>query len=177
MLITVFGSSRPVEGDPEYETARRLGGELARSGFAVCTGGYGGTMEAVSRGAAEAAGRVLAVTARSFQSRANPWVSEETVVETWRDRLFRLIEMGRGYVALPGGTGTLAEIAVVWEMLNKGVLPARPLVLLGEFWKPVIRLVEAVERQGSPWRAAKAPLIDFAPDPAAACRRLQEFLA
>ena len=176
MVVTVFGSSRPAEGDPQYETARRLGNELARSGFAVCTGGYGGTMEAVSRGAAEAGGRVVGVTARSFQSRANRWVQEEIAVETWRDRLFRLIALGQGYVALPGGTGTLAEIAVVSEMLNKGQLAHRPLVLLGEFWKPVISLVESVGHQGSLWQAAETPLVQFAPDPAVACQLLQKSL-
>ncbi len=124
-------------------------------------------MEAVSRGAAEAGGRVVGVTARSFPSRANRWVQEEIVVETWRDRLFRLIELGRGYVALPGGTGTLAEIAVVSEMLNKGQLAPRPLVLLGEFWKPMITLIQTVE--------ATTTLAQFAPDPAAACQCLREW--
>lgn len=158
MIVTVFGSSRPVPGDPEYETARQLGDELARSGFGVCTGGYGGTMEAVSRGAAEAGGRVLAVTARVFGRSANRWVAEDTVVETWRDRLFKLIELGDAYVVLPGGTGTLAELAVVWEMLNKRVLGPRPLVLVGQFWRPLVDLVQAVENKGSPWLSANQNL-------------------
>ena len=58
-IITVFGSSRPVEGDPEYTEARILGHALAASGFAVCTGGYGGVMAAVSRGAKDAGGPFL----------------------------------------------------------------------------------------------------------------------
>jgi uncharacterized protein (TIGR00730 family) len=161
-VVTVFGSSRPAAGHPEYETARQLGHELARAGFAVCTGGYGGTMEAVSRGASEAGGRVLAVTARVFRSKANPWVQEETVVESWRDRLFKLIELGDAYIALPGGTGTLAEIAVVWEMLNKGFLPQRRLALLGNFWRPMVEVVHAADGAGS--------LVRFAADPREACR-------
>ncbi len=176
MTITVFGSSRVPEGEPEYQIGLELGGALARSGFAVCTGGYGGTMEAVSRGAAQAGGHVMGVTARSFPSRANLWVAEEIVVETWRDRLFRLIELGNGYLALPGGTGSLAEIAVVWEMLNKRILAPRPLVLLGEFWKPVISLVAAVERQDSSWRESEGSVVQLAPDPVAACRLLEALL-
>jgi uncharacterized protein (TIGR00725 family) len=50
-IITVFGSSRPQEGDADYAEARALGEHLAKAGFAVCSGGYGGVMEAVSRGA------------------------------------------------------------------------------------------------------------------------------
>jgi uncharacterized protein (TIGR00725 family) len=67
--ITVFGSSRPREGEALYREARALGAALAAKGFIVCTGGYGGTMEAVSRGAKEAGGQTLAVTAEFFGSR------------------------------------------------------------------------------------------------------------
>ena len=130
-------------------------------------------MEAVSRGAAEAGGRVLAVTARVFGGPANRWVSEETVVDTWQDRLFKLIELGDAYVALPGGTGTLAEIAVVWEMLNKRVIERRPLILLGGFWKPMVDLVQAVENQGSPWVAADQNLVQIAESPKDAVGLLQ----
>lgn len=130
-------------------------------------------MEAVSCGAAEAGGRVLAVTARVFGRAANQWVAEETAVESWRDRLFKLIELGDAYVALPGGTGTLAEIAVVWEMLNKRVLEPRPFVLLGEFWRPALQPVQAIENQGSSWLEATQRLVQFARDPAEACRLLR----
>jgi len=130
-------------------------------------------MEGVSRGAAEAGGRVLAVTARVFGREANPWVAEVIGVETWRDRLFKLIELGDAYVALPGGTGTLAEIAVVWEMLNKGVLDPRPFVLLGEFWRPVLQPVQAIENQGSSWLEASQRLVQFAGDPAEVSRLLR----
>jgi len=55
-IVTVFGSSRPREGEADYEEARILGRALAQHGF-FCSGGYGGVMEAVSRGAKEAAGK------------------------------------------------------------------------------------------------------------------------
>src|ERR1700726_4572962 len=116
-IITVFGSSRPRPGESDYEEARILGGELARRGFQVCSGGYAGVMEAVSRGAKQAGGRTIGITAKSFSSRANEWIDKEVRVANWRDRLFELVKRGHGYVACRGGTGTLAELAVVWEML------------------------------------------------------------
>lgn len=180
-VITVFGSSRPGEGDADYAEARALGAALAERGFAVCTGGYGGVMEAASRGAKDAGGRVLAVTAEFFAARANRWVDEEIRVATWQERLFRLIELGDGFVACKGGTGTLVELAVVWEMLNKRVLARKPFVVLGEFWQPVIervREVEAPARPSSetaaapvaawPWNEANNRLIHRAHSPAAA---------
>ncbi len=57
IIVTVFGSSRPHEGDADYEEARVLGRALAKHGFAVCSGGYAGVMAAVSRGAKEAGGK------------------------------------------------------------------------------------------------------------------------
>jgi uncharacterized protein (TIGR00725 family) len=83
-IITVFGSSRPEDGHADYAEALELGRALSTAGFAVCTGGYGGVMEAVSRGARENGGRVLAVTSSFFRSRANRWVQEEKRMETWQ---------------------------------------------------------------------------------------------
>jgi uncharacterized protein (TIGR00725 family) len=144
-IVTVFGGSRSREGDRHYRQAYALGVALAQKGLVVCSGGYGGTMEAVSRGAKQAGGRTLGVTAESFDRRANRWVDQDVRVKTWQSRLFELIRRGRGYVACPGGTGTLVELAVVWEMLNKGAMSAKPLVVLGDFWQPVIDRVREVE--------------------------------
>jgi uncharacterized protein (TIGR00725 family) len=144
-VVTVFGSSRPKPHDPAYGEARALGQELARAGLVVCTGGYSGVMEAVSRGAKEAGGKTLGITADFFRRGANAWVDEEVRMKTWQDRLFELIRRGDGYAACRGGTGTLAELAVVWEMLNKAVLPPRPFVALGPFWLPILERVREVE--------------------------------
>jgi uncharacterized protein (TIGR00730 family) len=159
-VITVFGSSRPAEGDALYEEARSLGRELAGGGFVVCSGGYGGVMEAVSRGAKEAGGHTLGVTASFFRSRANRWVDEEVRVATWQDRLFELVRRGDGYMACQGGTGTLVELAVVWEMLNKRVMPRKPFAVLGGFWQPVLERVREVESHAnSSWGELDGQLI------------------
>jgi uncharacterized protein (TIGR00725 family) len=144
-IITVFGSSRPLEGEPDYDVARALGRVLAEFGFAVCTGGYGGVMAGVSRGAKEAGGKTYGVTADIFSAKANAWVDVEVRVATWQDRLFELIRLADGFVACKGGTGTLVELAVVWEMLNKSVMPVKPFITLGDFWQPIIERVREVE--------------------------------
>jgi uncharacterized protein (TIGR00730 family) len=165
-VITVFGSSRPREGDSHYALAHSLGRALATQGFTVCSGGYGGVMEAVSRGAKEAGGRTLGITAQFFKSRANRWIDEEVHMKTWQDRLFALIDRAQGFVTCPGGTGTLVEFAVVWEMLNKRALAGKPLVVLGDFWQPVIDRVREVETgDASGWAESGEPLIHTAPTP------------
>jgi hypothetical protein len=177
-IITVFGSSRPEAGHVDYEEALELGRTLAAAGFRVCTGGYGGVMEAVSRGARESGGRVLAVTSSFFKSRANRWVDEETRANTWHERLFELVRLGDGYVACKGGTGTLVELAVVWEMLNKKAMQLRPFVVLGDFWQPVLDRVREVENEHtSRWGVSDDPLVHQAPTQAEAARFLSARLA
>ena len=177
-IVTVFGSSRPCAGDPHYVEAQALGAALAGRGFVVCSGGYGGVMEAVSRGAKEAGGRTLAVTAKFFRAHANHWVDEEIRVGTWQERLFELVKRGRAYVACRGGTGTLVELAVVWEMLNKGVMRSKPFVVLGDFWEPVVaRVREAELAHESRWSERREPLVYAAPSGTDAAGYLAERLA
>jgi uncharacterized protein (TIGR00730 family) len=161
MIVSVFGSSRPRANDLEYAEARELGRALAQKGFAICTGAYGGTMEAVSRGAKNAGGKTYDVTADFFAgAKANQWVDVEVRVKTWQERLFKIINLGDGFVACKGGTGTLAELAVAWEMMNKSVMPARPFVTLGEYWAPILNCVRGVEvGQENPWAEAEAQIL------------------
>src|SRR5207245_10864406 len=145
-IVTVFGSSRPREGDAEYEDARVLGRALAKHGFSVCSGGYGGVMEAVSRGAKEAGGKTYGVIADFFKTaKLNPWIDLEVRMKTWEERLFELIRCADAFVACKGGTGTLVELSGVWEMLNKTVMTAKPFAVLGDFWTPVLGRVREVE--------------------------------
>jgi len=142
MKITVFCSSQTRPGDSAYEQGVRLGNLLASAGHTVLTGGYIGSMEAVSRGAAEAGGHVIGVTCEEIEAwrpvRANPWVKEEFRHATLRQRLFSLIEECDAAMALPGGIGTLAEVAIMWSHLQTGAIPPRPLVLIGNGWKTVM---------------------------------------
>src|ERR1700730_19371874 len=104
-IVTVFGSSRPKAGDAEYEEARELGKLLAKRGFAVCSGGFGGVMEGVSRGAKQAGGKTYGVTAEFCKRKANAWVDTEVRMETWDERLFELVRLWGGGGRGRGGAG------------------------------------------------------------------------
>lgn len=138
-IITVFGSSRPRPGDKEYILAHTLGGDLARAGFVVCNGGYAGVMEASACGAKEAGGETIGVTCNAFAGkRANRWIDTVIREESLIARMVKLIEVAHGYVILKGGTGTLLELAAAWELMNKGIMPEKPIVVLGDFWQGVV---------------------------------------
>lgn len=138
--VTVFGGSRPDEVD--YQQALELGKLLAISGYVVLTGGYIGTMEAVSRGAAEAGGHVIGVTCDEIEAwratRPNRWVLEERRVATLRQRIAALIDGGDAAIALPGGPGTLTEIMELWNLLVIEAISPHALILVGTGWRATI---------------------------------------
>ena len=139
MRITVFGGSAPKPGEKAYEEAYKLGRLIGSDGHTVLTGGYIGAMEAVSRGVAEGGGHVIGVTCDEIESwrlvSPNKWVQEEVRFTTVRERMFTLIEDCDVAFALPGGIGTLAEIAVMWNQMQTNALSSRPFILIGEGWK------------------------------------------
>lgn len=142
-VITIFGTSRAKAGDVVYDEAVELGRQLGRAGFAIANGGYGGTMQAAASGAAEAGGVVYGITCNAFKkARANEFVSQEIKTDSLQARLNKLIEIGDAYVVLQGGTGTLLELAEVWELKNKKFMKAdKPIILLGSFWQPLVELM------------------------------------
>ncbi len=142
-IITIFGTAKANPGDTAYTLAYETGKQLAQAGFTIANGGYGGTMLAAAKGAAEAGGKIIGVTCSAFKnSTANEYISSEIVTDSLDERLDTLIKLGHAYVVLPGGTGTLLELAKVWELKNKGFLQAdKPIILVGGFWKPLVDLI------------------------------------
>ena len=142
--VTVFGSALAQPGDEEYALALDLGRRLAASGFRLCNGGYGGTMEAAARGAREARGTpagTIGVTCELFGQRsANPWIDDVHPSHTLFERIEHLVALGDAYIVLPGGTGTLLELAAVLELTAKGLVVPRPIILLGDYWGTVVDL-------------------------------------
>lgn len=146
ITIAVFGSGTVAPRSPAYEEARQLGRAIADAGWTLCNGGYAGTMAASAQGAADAGGHVIGVTCTAIGRRSgpNPYIRQEVPTFDLLNRVNTLMRLADGYVVLAGGTGTLLELAAVWEFANKGFLrPRRPVVLLGDCWRPVEAAVRA----------------------------------
>lgn len=175
MKISVFGGSQPKEGDAAYEEARLLGTLLAGRGHVVLNGGYIGTMEAVSRGAAEAGGHVIGVTCEDIERwrsvGANGWVKEEIRKKTLMERLQALIEECDAAIALPGGPGTLTEIALTWNLMIVESIHRRPLILIGDGWQSVFDQVFTQLGKYTPER--QRGLLQFAADVETAIKLLE----
>jgi len=141
-MVCVFGSGEAPAGSPACALAGEVGRVLAGLGCGVANGGYGGTMEAVSRAAAQAGAEVVGVTCRLWRSRPNAFLTRTIETRDLFERVSTLIALGTsGYVVLPGGTGTLMELSAVWELSAKGHAPGRPVVCLGPYWRPLVELM------------------------------------
>ena len=141
-VVAVFGSYDRSAADEAYALARRVGRRLAEWGYAVANGGYGGTMEASARGAVEAGGHTIGVTCTCWRARPNAYIREVIDTAGLAERIERFASVARaGFVVLPGATGTLLELAWVWEHLAKGLMTPRPIVCVGEFWRPVVERI------------------------------------
>jgi len=145
--VAVFGSSDPEQGDPLYELARDVGRLLALRGATVVTGGYGGVMEAASRGARDAGGHALGITTRAFaamRSGPNRFLTRHFEEEGLFERTRELIARSAGYIILHGKAGTLAELTFLWALHRARLLGDRPIVLLGDRWKPYVESIRAL---------------------------------
>ncbi|MCE2527970.1 MAG: LOG family protein [Actinomycetia bacterium] len=117
-VVTVFGSHATTPDQPAYLAARQLGLMLAKAGAGVATGGYGGTMEAVSEGAAAGGGEVIGVTApRLFPHRTGPnrFVRTEIPAHDIFERDRYLLGLASATITLPGSIGTIVEFTEAWR--------------------------------------------------------------
>ena len=163
-VITVFGSAQGVSGDEGYAEAEHLGSTLAQAGFTLCNGGYGGTMEASAKGALGSGGATIGVTISPFRILPNPWITKTVPMPSLIERLQKLVDLGDGYVVLRGGTGTLLELALVWELLTKQLMPAKPVVCLGTFWIPLVSMMKEQLRGERRLFAAEAVTVTDSPE-------------
>ncbi len=141
-IVSVFGSGQVAPDSADYADAVRLGGMLAEAGYIVMTGGYAGLMEAASKGAKEAGGHVVGVTVGMFDragAKANDYVDEVVSYDTLSERLLHVVKAADAVIALPGGIGTLTEVALTWSLLQTGEVAPMPFVLLGEMWESLLR--------------------------------------
>ena len=162
--VAVFGSSRTPSPSPEWSVAEDVGRRLAASGISVVTGGYGGTMEAVSKGASEGGGHVVGVIApKLFPDRtgANPYVDELIEARDLLDRIGKLIDRADGVIALPGSIGTAAELMIAWNhnyLRRHNGLPILPTVVVGPDWKALVEnMIEVAGAEPGDVRAEDQP--------------------
>jgi hypothetical protein len=149
--VTVFGSARLPEGHEYYELGRQVGGAVSRLGFTVMTGGGPGVMEAANRGAREAGGRSVGCNILlEHEQEPNPYLDRYVTCHYFFVRKVLLFKYSYAFIALPGGLGTLDELAEALTLIQTGKIRQFPVVLMGaSYWKPFTDLLKGMVAMGT----------------------------
>ncbi len=129
--ITVYCGSSDDCPKVYLDAAEALGGLIARQGRRLIYGsGCCGLMGRAAKGAKEAGGRIVGINARCYAAYGPyPGTDEYIMADTLAQRKEHLIRLGDGFIALPGGIGTLDELTDILVLIQSGQLD-RPVGLL-----------------------------------------------
>jgi hypothetical protein len=138
--VTVFGSARTPETHPHYRLTRETGALLAKAKFTVMTGGGPGVMEAANRGAKDAGGKSIGCNIRlPKEQKPNQYLDKWIEFKYFFVRKVMLVKYSYGFVAAPGGFGTMDELFEVATLIQTGKIRNFPVVLLGvDYWTPLV---------------------------------------
>ncbi len=146
--VTVFGSARTREDDPNYTLARQMGAAITRLGFTVMTGGGPGIMEAANRGAKDAAGRSVGCNIElPFEQKPNAYLDRCVTMHYFFVRKTLLVKYSYAFVVFPGGAGTVDELFEALTLIQTGKIEHFPIVVMGtEYWREMLGFIEKIAR-------------------------------
>jgi len=139
-MVTVFGSARFNNEDRYYLLAEEVGALLAQAGLGVITGGGPGIMEAANKGAKQAGGLSIGCNILlPREQKPNQFLDKVLVFYYFFVRKMMLVKYSCAFVIMPGGFGTLDELAEAVTLIQSGKLSEFPVILVGEdFWGPFV---------------------------------------
>jgi uncharacterized protein (TIGR00730 family) len=142
--VAVFGSARTHADDPEYKAAQETGALLARSGFAVITGGGPGIMEAANRGAFEAGGTSVGCNIElPHEQFSNDYLTLSLKFKYFFVRKMMFVKYSDAFIIFPGGFGTLDELFEALTLIQTHKIRNFPIVLYGsKYWGGMIDWVK-----------------------------------
>jgi uncharacterized protein (TIGR00730 family) len=138
--VSLFGSARTKEDDPWYLLAQEIGEQLSNAGFTVVTGGGPGIMEAGNRGAYKGKSPSVGLNIMlPHEQSGNPYQDISLMFRHFFSRKVMFVKHASAYVVLPGGFGTLDELAEILTLVQTGKTRRIPIVLVGtKFWAPLV---------------------------------------
>lgn len=169
--VSIFGSARVKEADPEYALTVETSRLLAEAGFAIITGGGPGIMEAANRGAKLAGGRSIGCTIElPFETGANPYVDLEVRFRYFFVRKTMFVKYASAFVIFPGGFGTLDELFEALTLIQTGKVHNFPIVLFGSaYWSGLIHWLRETVLPERKIAVADLDLLKISDEPAEVC--------
>ena len=152
-ILTVYGSSSASESSQLYKNTVLLGEQLASCDIVVASGGYTGTMDAISKGVTSRQGKAIGITTDEI-TKVIP--SKYLTAEYRETSLMTRLELLQGiadyHLFLEGSTGTLTELSLLWDKMKLGLLPLRPILLYDPTWEKIFELMFHNSHEKSIWK-------------------------
>ena len=178
--VTIYGSARAREGDPNYELTVEFARLMVENGWGVITGAGPGIMEAGNKGAG--VDNSYGVNIRlPFEAEPNRYLADERTVnfKYFFTRKLGFVKESHAFVILPGGYGTLDEAFELLTLIQTGKSDLHPIVLLeaegSGYWQPVVDFMRDVQLAGGMISEADLSLFLYTTDPGEACHYITQF--
>jgi hypothetical protein len=146
--VSIFGSARIKPGEKFYELAESIAFKLTQQGYGIITGGGPGIMEAGNKGAQRGKGVSVGLNIElPFEQKDNPFIDRDKNLEFdyFFVRKVMFVKYAQGFVAMPGGFGTLDELFEAITLIQTGKIGKFPIVLVGsEFWNGMLDWIKKV---------------------------------
>jgi uncharacterized protein (TIGR00730 family) len=146
--VSIFGSARTSENDRYYKLTEEIAYLLTKSGFGIITGGGHGIMEAANKGAHFAGGKSVGLNIElPFEQKPNPFIDTNKLLtfEYFFVRKTMFMKYSMGFIAMPGGYGTLDELTEAITLIQTRKLGQFPIVLVvKDYWEGLIKWMKDV---------------------------------
>ena len=146
--VSIFGSARTKPDNPYFILAEEIALKLVNAGFGVITGGGPGIMEAGNKGAYENGGKSVGLGIElPFEQFVNKYVDRDKMInfDYFFVRKVMFMKYAQGFVAMPGGFGTLDELFEALTLIQTHKVARFPVVLVGtEYWSGLIDWIKKV---------------------------------
>ena len=140
--VAIFGSARIKDDNPYYQKAEETAYKLVEKGFGVITGGGPGIMEAGNKGAYEAGGKSVGLNiVLPHEQHSNPYIDSDKSInfDYFYIRKTMFTRYSQGFIAFPGGFGTLDELSEALTLMQTNKISNFPIVMFGSsFWNPLV---------------------------------------
>lgn len=144
--VSIFGSARTKPENPYFKLAEEIAFKLTREGYGVITGGGPGIMEAANKGAKAGGGRSVGLNiVLPFEQSSNPFVDNDKNInfDYFFVRKTIFLKYSQGFIAMPGGFGTLDELFESITLIQTNKVAHFPIVLVGKrYWEGLMNWVK-----------------------------------
>jgi uncharacterized protein (TIGR00730 family) len=177
--VSIFGSARTAEDEPNYKIATEIAAKLVRHGYGVITGGGPGIMEAGNKGAHSEGGKSVGLNIDlPFEQHYNPYIDDDKLLnfDYFFVRKVMFVKYSQGFVVMPGGFGTLDEMFEAITLIQTKKIGAFPIVLVGkDYWHGLFEWIKNVLIKEKNINEEDLDLIRLVDTPSEAVEVIDEF--